>query len=175
MAVADERAEARRIADSRFEEIMTALSAVPGVPGVRSPVLLSLLLLPQQRVAEAEAAQLTAAVSAFSLLVFLISAAIAGRLAVRVARPGGLEKPLRLYLGGKVGTVAVGTRRIMSEARVPRIYRLVLRRGRRELQTNQCCVHRVLAGARGRDDDGAAPVGAVDRRPYPFVKCGRLG
>ena len=84
---ARERAEARRIADSRFEEIMTALSAVPGVPGVRSPVLLSLLLLPQQRVAEAEAAQLTAAVSAFSLLVFLISAAIAGRLAVRVARP----------------------------------------------------------------------------------------
>ena len=60
---------------------------MPGVPGVRSPVLLSLLLLPQQRVAEAEAAQLTAAVSAFSLLVFLISAAIAGRLAVRVARP----------------------------------------------------------------------------------------
>ena len=60
---------------------------MPGVPGVRSPVLLSLLLLPQQRVAEAEAAQLTAAVSAFSLLVFLISAAVAGRLAVRVARP----------------------------------------------------------------------------------------
>ena len=50
-------------------------------------MLLSLLLLPQQRVAEAEAAQLTAAVSAFSLLAFLISAAIAGRLAVRVARP----------------------------------------------------------------------------------------
>lgn len=84
---ARERADARRIADSRFEELTTALSAVPGVPGVRSPVLLSLLLLPQQRVAEAEAAQLTAAVSAFSLLVFLISAAIAGRLAVRVARP----------------------------------------------------------------------------------------
>ena len=84
---ARERTDARRIADSRFEEITTALSAVPGVPGVRSPVLLSLLLLPQQRVAEAEAAQLTAAVSAFSLLVFLISAAIAGRLAVRVARP----------------------------------------------------------------------------------------
>jgi nitrogen fixation/metabolism regulation signal transduction histidine kinase len=65
----------------------TALTAVPGVPGVRSPGLLSLLLLPQQRVAEAEAAQLTAAVSAFSLLVFLISAAVAGRLALRVARP----------------------------------------------------------------------------------------
>ena len=65
----------------------TALSSVPGVPGVRSPVLLALLLLPQQRVAEAEAAQLTAAFSAFSLLVFLISAAVAGRLAVRVARP----------------------------------------------------------------------------------------
>ena len=75
------------IASSRFEEITAALSAMPGVPGVRSPLLLSLLLLPQQRVAEAEAAQLTAAVSAFSLLAFLISAAIAGRLAVRVARP----------------------------------------------------------------------------------------
>lgn len=84
---ARERTDARRIADSRFEEITTALRAVPGAPGVRSPVLLSLLLLPQQRVAEAEAAQLTAAVSAFSLLVFLISAAIAGRFAVRVARP----------------------------------------------------------------------------------------
>jgi signal transduction histidine kinase/HAMP domain-containing protein len=84
---ARERPDARLIAGSRFEEITTALSAVPGVPGVRSPVLLSLLLLPQQRVAEAEAAQLTAAVSAFSLLVFLVSAAIAGRLAVRVARP----------------------------------------------------------------------------------------
>ncbi|MFY9551437.1 MAG: ATP-binding protein [Thermoanaerobaculia bacterium] len=79
--------DAREISGSRFEEITAALSAVPGVPGVRSPVLLSLLLLPQQRVAEAEAAQLTAAVSAFSLLVFLISAAIAGRLALRVARP----------------------------------------------------------------------------------------
>jgi signal transduction histidine kinase len=84
---ARERPDARLIAGSRFEEITTALSAVPGVPGVRSPVLLSLLLLPQQRVAEAEAAQLTAAVSAFSLLVFLVSAALAGRLAVRVARP----------------------------------------------------------------------------------------
>jgi two-component system nitrogen regulation sensor histidine kinase NtrY len=82
-----ERAEARVVASSRFEEITAALEAMPGVPGVRSPVLLSLLLLPQQRVAEAEAAQLTAAVSAFSLLAFLISAAIAGRLAVRVARP----------------------------------------------------------------------------------------
>ena len=54
---------------------------------MRSPGLLSLLLLPQQRIAEAEAAQLTAAVSAFSLLVFLFSAAVAGRLALRVARP----------------------------------------------------------------------------------------
>ncbi len=87
LGVARERTDARLIAGSRFEEITTALSSVPGVPGVRSPVLLSLLLLPQQRIAEAEAAQLTAAVSAFSLLVFLVSAAIAGRLAVRVARP----------------------------------------------------------------------------------------
>ncbi|HSE64324.1 MAG TPA: ATP-binding protein [Thermoanaerobaculia bacterium] len=77
----------RIVAGRRFEEMATALTAVPGVPGVRSPGLLSLLLLPQQRVAEAEAAQLTAAVSAFSLLVFLISAAVAGRLALRVARP----------------------------------------------------------------------------------------
>jgi two-component system nitrogen regulation sensor histidine kinase NtrY len=82
-----EMTEARVIASSRFEEITSSLAAMPGVPGVRSPVLLSLLLLPQQRVAEAEAAQLTAAVSAFSLLAFLVSAAIAGRLAVRVARP----------------------------------------------------------------------------------------
>ncbi len=87
LGAARERADTRLIAGSRFEEITTELSSVPGVPGVRSPVLLSLLLLPQQRVAEAEAGQLTAAVSAFSLLVFLISAAIAGRLAVRVARP----------------------------------------------------------------------------------------
>jgi signal transduction histidine kinase len=87
LGAARERTDARLIAGSRFEEITTELSSVPGVPGVRSPVLLSLLLLPQQRVAEAEAAQLTAAVSAFSLLVFLVSAAIAGRLAVRVARP----------------------------------------------------------------------------------------
>ena len=49
--------------------------------------MLSLLLLPQRRVAEAEASQLTAAVSAFSLLVFFFSALIAGRLALRVARP----------------------------------------------------------------------------------------
>ncbi|HEU5249182.1 MAG TPA: ATP-binding protein [Thermoanaerobaculia bacterium] len=77
----------RIVAARRFEEIATALTAVPGVPGVRSPGLLSLLLLPQQRIAEAEAAQLTAAVSAFSLLVFLISAALAGRLAFRVAKP----------------------------------------------------------------------------------------
>lgn len=84
---ARQRTDARLLAGSPFEELTTALSALPGVPGVRSPLLLSLLLLPQQRVAEAEASQLTAAVSAFSLLVFLVSAAIAGRLAVRVARP----------------------------------------------------------------------------------------
>jgi signal transduction histidine kinase len=77
----------RIVGGRRFEEMTTALTAVPGVPGVRSPGLLSLLLLPQQRVAEAEAAQLTAAVSAFSLLVFLFSAAVGGRLALRVARP----------------------------------------------------------------------------------------
>jgi signal transduction histidine kinase len=87
LGAARELADTRLIAGSLFEEITTELSSVPGVPGVRSPVLLSLLLLPQQRVAEAEAGQLTAAVSAFSLLVFLISAAIAGRLAVRVAKP----------------------------------------------------------------------------------------
>jgi hypothetical protein len=77
----------RLVSNESFEEITTALSAVPGVPGVRSPALLSLLLLPQRRVAEAEASQLTAAVSAFSLLVFLFSALVAGRLALRVARP----------------------------------------------------------------------------------------
>ncbi|HEX9285802.1 MAG TPA: ATP-binding protein [Thermoanaerobaculia bacterium] len=77
----------RIVGGGTFEEMTTALTAVPGVPGVRSPGLLSVLLLPQQRIAEAEAAQLTAAVSAFSLLVFLISAAVAGRLALRVARP----------------------------------------------------------------------------------------
>ncbi len=87
LGAARERADTLLIAGSRFEEITTELSSVPGIPGVRSPVLLSLLLLPQQRIAEAEAGQLTAAVSAFSLLVFLISAAIAGRLAVRVAKP----------------------------------------------------------------------------------------
>ncbi|HEV2063663.1 MAG TPA: ATP-binding protein, partial [Thermoanaerobaculia bacterium] len=84
---ADQHVGARPVAGNRFEEVTTALGAVPGVPGLRSPGLLSLLLLPQQRVAEAETAQLTAAVSAFSLLIFLASAAIAGRLAVRVARP----------------------------------------------------------------------------------------
>ncbi len=77
----------RVVSEGTFEEITTALSAIPGVPGVRSPGLLSLLLLPQRRVAEAEASQLTAAVSAFSLLVFLFSALLAGRLALRVARP----------------------------------------------------------------------------------------
>jgi signal transduction histidine kinase len=82
-----QRTDTRVLEGNRFEEMSTALSSVPGVPGVRSPGLLALLLLPQQRVAEAEAAQLTAAFSAFSLLVFLISAAVAGRLAVRVARP----------------------------------------------------------------------------------------
>jgi len=84
---ARQQISSRIVGGRRFEEMTTALTAVPGVPGVRSPGLLSLLLLPQQRVAEAEAAQLTAAVSAFSLLVFLFSAAVAGRLALRVARP----------------------------------------------------------------------------------------
>jgi signal transduction histidine kinase len=78
---------ARVVSGSRLEELTTDLASVPGTPGVRSPALLSLLLLPQRRVAEAEAAQFTAAVSAFSLLVFLFSAVVAGRLAVRVARP----------------------------------------------------------------------------------------
>jgi signal transduction histidine kinase len=77
----------RLVSGGRIDEITTSLTAVPGLPGVRSPGLLSLLLLPQQRLAEAEATQLTAAVSAFGLLVFLASALIAGRLAVRVARP----------------------------------------------------------------------------------------
>jgi len=77
----------RLVSEGTFEEITTSLSAIPGVPGVRSPGLLSLLLLPQRRVAEAEASDLMAAVSAFSLLVFLISAVVAGRLALRVARP----------------------------------------------------------------------------------------
>jgi len=84
---ASQHTGARVVASRPFEEITTHLAALPGVPGVRSPGLLSLLLLPQQRVAEAEASRLMAAVSAFSLLVFLVSAAIAGRLAVRVARP----------------------------------------------------------------------------------------
>ena len=84
---AAEHVGSRLASGGEFAEIMTGLAAVPGVPGVRSPGLLSLLLLPQQRVAQAEASQLTAAVSAFSLLVFLFSALIAGRLAVRVARP----------------------------------------------------------------------------------------
>jgi len=87
LAGARQQIGSRIVAGRPFEEMATALTAVPGVPGVRSPGLLSLLLLPQQRVAEAEAAQLTAALSAFSLLVFLISAALAGRLALRVARP----------------------------------------------------------------------------------------
>jgi C4-dicarboxylate-specific signal transduction histidine kinase len=77
----------RRVAGSRFEEVTTALSSLPGVPGLSSPGLLSLLLLPQQQIAAAEAAQWTAAVWAFSALVFLLSAAVAGRLALRVARP----------------------------------------------------------------------------------------
>ena len=84
---AQQHVGARPVAGSRFEEITTALGSVPGVTGLRSPGLLSLLLLPQRRVAEAEAARLTAALSAFSLLVFVVSAVIAGRLAVRVARP----------------------------------------------------------------------------------------
>ena len=84
---AAEHVGSRVVAGSAFEEITAALSAIPGVPGVRSPGLLSVLLLPQQRVAQAEASQLTAAVSAFSLLVFVGSALIASRLAIRVARP----------------------------------------------------------------------------------------
>jgi signal transduction histidine kinase len=80
-------AGSRSISEGSFEEITTGLSAIPGVPGVRSSGLLSLLLLPQRRLAEAEASQLTAAVSAFSMLVFVISAVIAGRVALRVARP----------------------------------------------------------------------------------------
>jgi len=84
---ADQHVGARPVAGSRFEEVTSPLGAVPGVPGLRSPGLLSVLLLPQRRVAEAETAQVTAAVSAFSLLIFVVSAAIAGRLAVRVARP----------------------------------------------------------------------------------------
>jgi signal transduction histidine kinase len=84
---AEQHVGARPVAGSRFEEVTSPLGSVPGVPGLRSPGLLSVLLLPQRRVAEAETAQLTAAVSAFSLLIFVASAAIAGRLAVRVARP----------------------------------------------------------------------------------------
>lgn len=84
---ARQRTDIRLLEGTPFDEMTTSLSAVPGVPGVRSPVLLALLLLPQQRIAEEDAAQLTAAFSAFSLLVFLVSAAVAGRLAVRVARP----------------------------------------------------------------------------------------
>jgi signal transduction histidine kinase len=79
--------DSREVSGGRIDEITTNLASVPGVPGVRSAALLSLLLLPQQRVAQAEASELTAAVSAFALLVFLFSALIAGRLAVRVARP----------------------------------------------------------------------------------------
>jgi signal transduction histidine kinase len=104
---ARETADARILAGQPYEELTTALSAVPGVPGVRSPVLLSLLLLPQQRAAEAEAAQLTAAVTAFALLVFLVSAAIAGRLAVRVARP--------------VADLAAGTRAVARGDFSPRL------------------------------------------------------
>ncbi len=78
----------RRVAGSRFEEVTTALVVVArACRDSRSPGLLSLLLLPQQQIAAAEAAQWTAAVWAFSPLVFLLSAAVAGRLAVRVARP----------------------------------------------------------------------------------------
>ncbi|MGH9369459.1 MAG: ATP-binding protein, partial [Thermoanaerobaculia bacterium] len=84
---ARQREGSRPVAGSRFEEVATALAAIPGVPGLTSPGLLSLLLLPQQEVAAAAASELTAAVWAFSVLVFLLSAALAGRLAVRVARP----------------------------------------------------------------------------------------
>ncbi|HEY6051147.1 MAG TPA: ATP-binding protein, partial [Thermoanaerobaculia bacterium] len=98
---------ARVVSGSRLEEITTDLTSVPGTPGVRSPALLSLLLLPQQRVAEAEAAQFTAAVSAFSLLVFLFSAVVAGRLAVRVARP--------------VADLVAGTRAVAAGDFAPRL------------------------------------------------------
>ncbi|HKA35470.1 MAG TPA: ATP-binding protein, partial [Thermoanaerobaculia bacterium] len=87
LAGGGQHAGSRIVSGGTFEEITTSLAAIPGVPGVRSPGLLSLLLLPQRRAAEAEASQLTAAVSAFSLLVFVISAVIAGRVALRVARP----------------------------------------------------------------------------------------
>ena len=80
----DRRAHSRRPAIPRAHDRAVGGSRRSRSP---SPVLLSLLLLPQQRAAEAEAAQLTAAATAFALLVFLVSAAIAGRLAVRVARP----------------------------------------------------------------------------------------
>jgi two-component system nitrogen regulation sensor histidine kinase NtrY len=84
---ARQRTDVRLLEGTPFEEMTTGLASVAGVPGVRSPGLLALLLLPQQRIAEEDAAQLTAAFSAFSLLMFLVSAAVAGRLAVRVARP----------------------------------------------------------------------------------------
>ncbi|MEP7132172.1 MAG: ATP-binding protein [Acidobacteriota bacterium] len=97
----------RPVSGSRLEEITTNLTSVPGAPGVRSPALLSILLLPQQRVAEAEAAQFTAAVSAFSLLVFLFSALVASRLAVRVARP--------------VADLVAGTRAVAAGNFAPRL------------------------------------------------------
>ncbi|MEP6769828.1 MAG: ATP-binding protein [Acidobacteriota bacterium] len=97
----------RPVSGSRLEEITTNLTSVPGAPGVRSPALLSILLLPQQRVAEAEAAQFTAAVSAFSLLVFLFSALVASRLAVRVARP--------------VADLVAGTRAVAAGDFAPRL------------------------------------------------------
>ena len=53
LAGGDQYAGSRTVTGGSFEEITTALAAIPGVPGVRSPGLLSLLLLPQRRVAEA--------------------------------------------------------------------------------------------------------------------------
>jgi len=41
--------DSREVSGGRIDEITTNLASVPGVPGVRSAALLSLLLLPQQR------------------------------------------------------------------------------------------------------------------------------
>jgi signal transduction histidine kinase len=84
---AREQVDSRRLAGAAFRDLTIPLPSLPGAPGIRSPGLLSVLLLPQQRAAEAEASRFFAAVSGFSLLAFLLSAAIAGRVALRVARP----------------------------------------------------------------------------------------
>jgi hypothetical protein len=62
LAGARQQEGVRLVAGGRFEEIAAALAAVPGIRGLSSPGLLSLLLLPQQEIAAAEAAQWTAAV-----------------------------------------------------------------------------------------------------------------